>query len=636
MKKFILLFFISISLFAQINSSWTIEQQRLARKGNIKDSLDKKIAFISAKQYGFSVDSSASSNVSVFNNLPDSSEIIISSGLYEINGTLKLKSNTTYNFDNVFLKKTGSFVSVLSNEMAFNTTTDRDSNIVIKGKLTIIVNGVQTGGAPAYALNGNINFYKLDYFKISGINIYDLGATLYGTMLVDVNHGIIEDCHMEGNKDGFDLIVGNDIVFRNIITKNHDDGIFLGGYGYPEHLPRIGDVTNVVIENWKDLYYPAQIGKSCRVYSASWDDWAANSSYSKGDAVVNGGNIYVKMTSGTNVASNAPIHTSGSVTGADGITWRFVQVGTIKSASVKNVTFKNCYVTANRDFLNLTSETNSYVRCIYPGTFGNGYIDNIKVDNIDWNPQNATTKYLLLISSNVKNITISNSHIDIGSTNIFCGMSLSDNNIRTAGLDKLLVDNCNIHIGSAATFLYTPPSQYFDGDNLIVSNSTLTTDNTTMSKFIYIKYDSTLTNLIFTNTVFNGIQSLVYPASGVTVNVNVSGCIFNNVLSVISVAQPATVNYSSINTIYNEPNRYLFETYGVNYKINLRTTNSRDNTSSPSKIYNGSYVNVITLDMPSGINKTQMYDFSKVTTDSTTVSAGRVFVTPSGVVRVKR
>lgn len=40
MKKIILLFFISISLFAQISDSWTTEQKQFARKGDIKDSLD--------------------------------------------------------------------------------------------------------------------------------------------------------------------------------------------------------------------------------------------------------------------------------------------------------------------------------------------------------------------------------------------------------------------------------------------------------------------------------------------------------------------------------------------------------------------------------------------------------------------
>lgn len=352
--------------------------------GDIQLKLPKRI--INAADYGFDPDASAAVNVAAWNSMPGDCEVrICIPGVYEINSTLYLRGDTTYRFcEGITIKKTGlSFCQVFAND-AYAIGL-RNENIYLYGSgLVINVNSNETEGSPAIPyMKGQISIYQCDSFIIDDIYCNTIGTNQYFCMISDVNDFQISNLYIEGNKDGVDLVgpCSNGII-KYVTTKTADDGIFIGGAGYAGNLPQIGEISNISLLNYSDLQKTGQGGNAIRIPVFSWSIWTLGNSYQKAEPCVNNGKIYVKQNDGSAVAVNAPVHTSGIVTGADGISWRFMKYGTETEANVTNILIKDCTSSSSRRFL-LMEIPNADANWIgaSPGTYGNAYIENLIIDN---------------------------------------------------------------------------------------------------------------------------------------------------------------------------------------------------------------------------------------------------------------
>jgi hypothetical protein len=89
-------------------------------------------------------------------------------------------------------------------------------------------------------------------------------------------------------------------------------------------------------------------------------------------------------TANPQVAANAPVHTSGLVTGADGIGWRFDRNGTDTFTVTENITVRNSRM--QKQWL-LDSPSSAVAnRHVTPGFEGRNVLRNVKFENVVWNP----------------------------------------------------------------------------------------------------------------------------------------------------------------------------------------------------------------------------------------------------------
>lgn len=379
-----------------------------------------------ASGYGFLESASAAVNVAALQAALDIGGTITinTPGEYELNDTLKIGSDTKLVCcPGVVFKKVASYGNVIINKGAETRT--YNENIEIDG-LTVEVNGMESLiDQDVPGLRAQIGFFYVKHLILRNYKCEDLGNAQFGIQFIRWEDVYFDNLILGGDKDGLDIGVGFNGLFENIKFTTFDDAIALYGAGYPSVTVEVGDVHDITFRNCID-YVHSGGGFTCRIMTGSWADWANGSTYQTGDLCTNGGSIYISNNANgfSAVAANAPVHSSGEVTGADGITWKYCNDDTIKSYNVYNITFDNCTYYDIRPPINIKFIDDVWMRSVYPGTETLSYVKNIRLINslIDGPSQVFPTH------ANCKSVTIANCvFVDIDGV-ILSGTPYADSN----------------------------------------------------------------------------------------------------------------------------------------------------------------------------------------------------------------
>ena len=548
---------------------------------------------------GFKPGADASLIVSVLNEaLTNHRDVqIIEPGIYEIDNTIWIPSDTTLTWvaGCTIKKSTGSnFSHVFANKGMLTLT--RNSNITFNGNgLRIEVNGIDTYSltdtaiSPVLRLRAQFQFYKVDTFIIDDWYIDDGGVNQFGLCFVDCHFGIISDISVISNKDGIDIISSSDLDFTDIYLKTGDDNFFLG-IGYYSTTPYIADTERITFNDVTlEVFEGAPIGNGARMYIGSWATWLNGRSYNQNESCVNAGKVYTCATVGPTVASVAPTHSSGHITGADGIDWWWVQDGTITEANISDVTFTNLSLISNttpaydRNFIQF------YNLCVTDGTDGNSIIDNVIFDNASIFA--ANTKYFLSHKGHVGTVTIKNTTFT-GLTG--GGLLLAGTSGGTSTFTELIFDTCVFDF-TLGSFLRAADLANYSFDKFTMTDCVVTmTGRVLIQPFTDILDNCTLE---FTRCTFVALQRLMATTViNITDTIILTDCEFlNSIDYVVSNTRVGCMIYViSDGTTYLDPTNYLFYSDVVG-GVDINLTNSIG-VITPPKVRNSTNVVITACD----------------------------------------
>lgn len=556
---------------------------------------------IVASDYGFLPTSSASENTAAWNSFPVASLVSITiPGTYEIDGTLLLKSNTTYMWLNVLdidtVRKIENLITPYTHMFANEgiSTLTRNENIEFYGNgLFFDENGYELRAPAAdYHMVGNINLFKVDGFKLDGFEQAGGGTQLFFGHFADVNNFTISNMNIENEKAAFQF-QGNtfDGTLSDIYTDTYDDALALNAIDFPIVMADVGDISRITIDNWtdNDIVHSSIGGHSIRLMPGSWTNWANGNTYNINDACVNAGNIYIRYGTDTpQVGTDAPTHTTGTVVGSDGISWNFLQTSTDTTALITDITVSNSTMNTNGTIFHPETNNDANMKSIYPGTEGNGYIDNIVIDNISllYRTPQASSNRLFSSAAFTKKVSLINSTIN----NDFVGYLFNTGiaSTYTNYFDSLIIDNCDITFGNINSFVYyklnTSEGEYFQ-----VDNSTIDLNGQQITL-----YQQSLTErrglIEIDNSTISDMSSISYPNNLYDLDVTASNSTFTNAARILykNNSLGDSVDYVSTGCTYSDPtSSYLFQSLDSKMSVN---TYSSTGTVTQSAIANDSVV----------------------------------------------
>jgi hypothetical protein len=547
---------------------------------------------------GFKPENSPSQNVAAWNVLMfDETPTIIyvdNPGIFEINNTLWIASNTTIylNPDCIIKKASGSsFSHIFANRGILSGT--RDNNISLFGNgAQLDINGIEVTGLP-YRMRGQINFLRVDTIKIDGFKCNTIlgEASQFMLHVADINNFKISNIHTSGLKDSIHINgLTHDGDIEDIYTDNFDDALALLINDFIDIMPVVGDIYNINIRRWTDQNILHPNSEAKRICSGSWQNWTLGNTYNKMDLCVNVGNIYLKVDIGAKVAANAPVHTSGDVTGGDGITWRFFQIGTATNGKIKNITFQDNNYFNDYWIVNNIADNTDSLRSCYPGTGGNGYSENIVYDNIKIN---GTGNFIFWIGADfTKSLIIKNSVLNINYASILFQISKSVTVTDEIIVDEIKIDNCNISINATSSFLNKP--NYDSHVNLYTINNSVI--NFDISRDLLYIYEDHAAILSLVNSTLNNFKNLFLIGHVFNFTINASYTTFHNFTNIINhttVAATGIVFNANHCTFENPVGTHLFKANIFGLSINISNSSGIVSKTKIAEMY----VDVIACDL---------------------------------------
>ncbi len=340
---------------------------------------------MNAKNFGFSPVNNGAENALALNKAIQNEKVINITvpGIYDIADTVYLRSGTHLYFsEGVTLRRTeaenGDNGNLFVNEGAF--TGKYDNDISISG-LHLITNGVQStpaeiGGTKTITgLRGHIALLYVNKVRLSGIKILDLSLKDYAIQISDFTDAVIENCHIEGQKDGVHFGPGKGFRVSGCTFRTDDDAIALNCFDYSVSNPNCGDIEDGVIENCIDLNGEYAEPFFIRILLGGWTEWKKGMTVYHSDAVVHGGKLYRVVMRPDNEAYTSvtpPTHEDGFCE-LDGIRWVRTHKGYKAdalpfTASCRNITVRNTalYRPRNTQVL-IYSAYDEYVRSYHRG-----------------------------------------------------------------------------------------------------------------------------------------------------------------------------------------------------------------------------------------------------------------------------
>lgn len=323
-------------------------------------------------EFGFSPDATGLANTRALQAALDLGGTInvTQPGTYRIAGTVYIGSHTALRFDpGVILKKVdeiGPFSHVLLNKGALTRTYDQD--ITVDG-LTITVNGIDVRQWQVFGLHGQIAFFYIRDLRITRFRCYDLGQVQYGIHICTFEDVLVDDVIIHGEKDGVHLGRGRRFRISNGVFKTFDDAIALNAHDYDVGNPELGWIESGVVENCHDLNAEKTTGFFARILAGAWIDWHADMEVQKSDTVVSAGRLYrVKAQPDGRVyrSLTPPTHEHGAQV-LDDITWVMVQNDVTYTAGVRDVVFRDIFLSKPRLGFSIHFDNDSYSRSYYPG-----------------------------------------------------------------------------------------------------------------------------------------------------------------------------------------------------------------------------------------------------------------------------
>lgn len=416
-------------------------------------------------------------------------------GTYILNHPVYLSSNKTIEgADGVILKRGSSYSHIFVNDASAGLT-EKDTNIVIRN---IIIDddslGVQSGtGLASPTANGILNFCKMSDLKIENVTIINGGSILYGIHLQEVETAFIKDYSYDGWKDGCHISGGCiNITVDGFFIDSYDDSFAIMTSDYPRSQGCSKDINKVTIKNGilRSTKNNPYVGGCIAFIASSWLYWQSGNSYDIGHQVTYNGRIYKMVNAGPLTASVAPAHTSGDVTGADGIKWRYMNDGSYTESNVYNVIIENVDIKDGRGFT-YYKNNNSYDHTEYPGTENTSGVYGFTINDVTWTdePQpspifSIATNFWNNISFNVS--TITNNQVDEdGNTTIGgklrsgnAGIGVAPTNTENLNLLEDDVIPARIKINGSASTGYT-------ASDILLWNSSATFNSSGMGIYTF-------------------------------------------------------------------------------------------------------------------------------------------------------
>jgi len=302
---------------------------------------------------------------------------ITEKGEYCIQGTLYLHDGTHLIFDEgVVFKRIPEEVNgyFMINDGAFSGKINK--SITVEG-LTLSVNGVESlAGTCVPTLNtlkengtheivkhqdkvilglrGQASFMYVKDLTVKNYTLLDLADWDYGIQISDFENVLLENIHIEGNKDGVHFGPGNGFVLRNGIFRTKDDPIALNSDDYSPSAPTVGELTNGLIENCIDLNQDATYGYFIRFHMGAFAPWQKGMDIMHSDTVIYENKMYraVLPPDGSKLISlTPPTHVRGYAI-VDGIPWLRTNIGYSElptSAGISNITLRGLTMQKKRD-----------------------------------------------------------------------------------------------------------------------------------------------------------------------------------------------------------------------------------------------------------------------------------------------
>lgn len=298
---------------------------------------------------------------------------IVDPGIYDFEGTLYIPSGRRLRFSPGTVvrrmpEKSGKNGYFMINKGAFTAETNED--ITVDG-LTLEVNGVESAAAlsvdildelaeqgedalNAYfdntilGLRGQLAFMYVKGLTVTDFTLNDLCAWDYAVHISDFDGVLLENVHIEGNKDAIHFGPGKNFVLRGGVFRTLDDPIALNADDYAPSAPNIGTIENGLIENCIDLEQDRTCGYFVRLLTGAAVDWTPGMTIRHSDSVIYNGRFYraVLPSDGTEkISVTPPAHEKGFRI-LDGIPWIRTHLGYTadelpRAAEIKNVTFRS-------------------------------------------------------------------------------------------------------------------------------------------------------------------------------------------------------------------------------------------------------------------------------------------------------
>jgi len=401
--------------------------------------------YINANSFGFLPTNSGVENRKALQKAVDNTGTIYINqpGEYKIAGTVFIGSYTTLKFGNgVFLKKVdeiGKFSHVFLNKGALKK--EYDEHIRIEN-LYIIVNDIDIRKYEVFGLNGQIAFFYVKDLVIEGFRCVDIGKLQFGIHICSFEDIIINNVIIKGDKDGIHLGKGKRFTISNGVFATFDDAIALNAQDFDIGNPELGWIEDGIIENCYDLDDDKEqkIGFFCRVLAGGWLDWYKGIEVQKSDTVVSDGKIYrvsAKPDGKKYISLTKPTHSHGERT-IDGICWVMVQDIIEYTVGVRNVIFKNIFLSKPRVGFAFHFSNNKYNRSYYKGAL-TPIQKKMSLENIRILHDKFVT--LLDIGTPLDYITVTNSCFENANIHFYNSTSSIDDYLLT----NLVISGCTFN-----------------------------------------------------------------------------------------------------------------------------------------------------------------------------------------------
>lgn len=294
---------------------------------------------------------------------------------------------------NVILKKSSAYSQVFVNKAAITNGSASNSDISIEDLTIDVDNQDAISGAPLITANGNIQFTYADNVRLKNVSIINGGHYVYGVHFQSVTNSYVENYSFLGHKDALHINGGShNIDINGFYIDSGDDAFGIMTDDYPRTQHNAQDISNITIRNGVSNQTKSPgAGYFARFMTGSWLPWLTGNSYDVGHVVVNAGKLYKMVNAGSIIGTDAPDHLSGDITGADGIQWRYLGVGTNRTSNIFNIKFSNIQILDGRRIIRLINH-DSYNHGEYPGTENTSTVDGVYLNNVT--STNSTLAYI--------------------------------------------------------------------------------------------------------------------------------------------------------------------------------------------------------------------------------------------------
>ena len=388
----------------------TQEQQEI-----FSDAINELYWSLNTVDSGLSELATASENVLALQSAVDGGfkRVSIQPGTYDLNDTILLDSNTEIKgLGTVTLNKSEAYAQIFLNRGA---TTDTYNDSITLDKLNLKCNSSGNDSILVYGLRAQLGFYKIRDLNIKNITGTYAGSNAYFGYIVDFIRARFTNISLTSSKDGINLAAGHDAIYDNVTFGTYDDAIALAGVAFPKSCVKVGDLYNIIIKNCNDIVPDGQVeaGYFCRAMGAAWTDWTSGNTYKTGELCKNDANLYQCNNDNafSAIAANAPVHTDGEVTGADGITWRYVQPAPANDyVKIYNITFDGCASNKKRPVIYGNNYIGDFLWAVTPGQEVNTTLENVIINNHTFSPLSVSP--LTKSDGSLVSISLLNSVID--------------------------------------------------------------------------------------------------------------------------------------------------------------------------------------------------------------------------------